>query len=61
MIGVEMVVLTEDPIDQVAALFGTFSLSLGGYLVILAQIVLIAVVTAMASRRTVNRTLESVE
>src|SRR4051794_3866751 len=47
--------------DQVAALFGTFSLSLGGYLVILAQIVLVAVVTAIASRRTVNRTLESVE
>ena len=47
--------------DQVAALFGTFSLSLSGYLVILAQIVLIAVVTAIASRRTVNQTLESVE
>lgn len=47
--------------DQVAALFGTFSLSLGGYLVILAQILLVAVVTAIASRRTVNRTLESVE
>jgi len=47
--------------DQLAALFGTFSLSLGGYLVILAQIVLVALVTAIASRRTVNRTLESVE
>jgi cell division transport system permease protein len=47
--------------DQVAALFGTFSLSLGGYLVILAQIVLMAVVTSVASRRTVNRTLEFVD
>jgi cell division transport system permease protein len=47
--------------DQVAALFGTFSLSLGGYLVILLQILLVAVVTAIASRRTVNRTLDSVE
>jgi cell division transport system permease protein len=47
--------------DQVAALFGTFSLSLGGYIAILAQIVLIAVVTAAASRRTVNRTLDFVD
>jgi cell division transport system permease protein len=47
--------------DQVAALFGTFSLSLSGYLVILAQIALIAVITAIASRRTVNRTLEFVD
>jgi cell division transport system permease protein len=47
--------------DQVAALFGTFSLSLGGYIVILAQIALMAVVTSVASRRTVNRTLEFVD
>jgi len=47
--------------DQVAALFGTFSLSLGGYVVILAQIALMAVVTSIASRRTVNRTLEFVD
>jgi cell division transport system permease protein len=47
--------------DQVAALFGTFSLSIGGYVAILAQIVLIAVVTAAASRRTVNRTLDFVD
>lgn len=47
--------------DQVAALFGTFSLSLGGYIAILAQIVLVAVVTAAASRRTVNRTLDFVD
>jgi cell division transport system permease protein len=47
--------------DQVAALFGTFSLSVGGYIVILAQIALMAVVTSVASRRTVNRTLEFVD
>ena len=33
--------------DQLAALFGTFSLGLDGYLAILAQIVLIAAVTAL--------------
>ena len=42
-------------------LFGNFSLGLAGYLAILGQIVLIAVVTAVASRRTVDRTLETVE
>ena len=47
--------------DQLASLFGTFTLGLGGYLAILAQIVLVAAVTAFASRRTVDRTLESVE
>ncbi len=47
--------------DQVAALFGSFSLSLSGYIAILAQIVLVAVVTAAASRRTVNRTLDFVD
>ena len=47
--------------DQVATLFGSFSLGWDGYLAIVAQIVLIAVVTAVTSRRTVNRTLETVE
>jgi cell division transport system permease protein len=47
--------------DQLAALFGNFALGWGGYVAILAQIVLIAVVTALASRRTVDRTLETVE
>jgi cell division transport system permease protein len=47
--------------DQLAALFGTFSLSLGGYIAIAMQIALMAVVTAIASRRTVNRTLDFVE
>jgi cell division transport system permease protein len=47
--------------EQVATLFGSFALGWGGYLAIVAQIVLVAVVTAIASRRTVNRTLETVE
>ena len=46
---------------QVAALFGRFSLGPAGYIAIVAQIVLIATVTAITSRRTVDRTLESVE
>jgi cell division transport system permease protein len=47
--------------DEAEALFGSFSLGAAGYLAILGQIVLMAVVTALASRRTVNRTLETVD
>jgi cell division transport system permease protein len=47
--------------DQVAILFGSFTLGWEGYLAIAGQIVLIAVVAAIASRRTVNRTLETVD
>ena len=47
--------------EQLAALFGSFSLGWDGYLAIAGQILLVALVTAMASRRTVNRTLETVE
>jgi len=47
--------------DQLAALFGSFSLAWDGYLAIIGQIVLVALVTAIASRQTVNRTLETVE
>jgi cell division transport system permease protein len=47
--------------DQAAILFGNFSLGWEGYAAIAGQIVLIALVTAVASRRTVNRTLETVE
>jgi len=47
--------------DQMAVLFGSFVLGIGGYLAIGVQIVLIAAVTAFASRRTVDRTLETVE
>jgi cell division transport system permease protein len=46
--------------DQFAALFGTFSIGAAGYAAVLAQIILIAVVTAAASRVTVNRTLETI-
>jgi cell division transport system permease protein len=47
--------------DQLAVLFGSFALGWGGYLAIIAQIVMIAAVTAIASRRTVDHTLASVE
>ena len=47
--------------DEAAALFGSFSIGVAGYLAILAQIVLMAVVTALASRHTVKRTLESID
>ena len=46
--------------DQLAALFGAFALGIGGYVAIVAQIALIAVVTASSSRWTVDRTLEAV-
>lgn len=47
--------------DQSAALFGSFSLGFLGYLAVLAQIVLSAVVTALTSRHTVNRALEAID
>ncbi len=47
--------------DQITALFGTFSIGFTGYAVMAVQILLIAVVTALTSRQTVNRTLKSVE
>lgn len=47
--------------DEAEALFGSFSLGASGYLAIFGQIVLMAVVTALASRRTVNRTLATVD
>jgi cell division transport system permease protein len=47
--------------DQMATLFGSFALGWGGYLAIVAQVALVALVTAVASRHTVNRTLETVE
>jgi len=47
--------------DEAAALFGSFSIGIGGYIAILIQIVLMAVVTALTSRRTVNQTLASIE
>jgi cell division transport system permease protein len=47
--------------EQTSALFGTFSIGFGGYAAVLAQVVLIAVVTALTSRHTVNRTLEAID
>jgi cell division transport system permease protein len=47
--------------DQVAALFGSFSIGIAGYAAIVGLVVLIAVVTAGASRLTVYRTLGSIE
>lgn len=47
--------------DEISALFGSFSVGVAGYLVIVAQVVLMAAVTALASRRTVNSTLRSIE
>lgn len=45
--------------DQTSAMFGSFSIGLWGYAAVAAQVVLIALVTAMTSRQTVNRTLEA--
>src|SRR5262249_19701028 len=45
--------------DQLAALFGAFSLGVGGYIVVLALIGLIALATALAARITVNRMLDA--
>jgi cell division transport system permease protein len=47
--------------DQVGALFGQFSIGVIGYVALIGDILLIAVVTAVTSRHTVNRTLEAVE
>jgi cell division transport system permease protein len=47
--------------DQFEALFGSFSIGVSGYLTILGQIVLMALVTALASRHTVNRTLAVID
>ncbi len=46
--------------EQFSALFGSFSIGLLGYVAVLAQIGLIAFVTAASSRRTVNRTIAAI-
>ena len=46
--------------DQFAALFGSITLGFSGYMVILAQIVVIAAVASEASRRTVNQTIAAI-
>jgi len=48
-------------LDQFTALFGTFSVGIAGYVAVLAQILMIAGVTAMASRVTVNQTLDAIQ
>jgi cell division transport system permease protein len=47
--------------EQFLALFGRFAIGLEGYAAVLAQVILIAAVTALTSRRTVNRTLATIQ
>ena len=47
--------------EQTAALFGSFSIGLGGYAAVVLQVLLIAGVTAFTSRHTVNHTLEMID
>jgi cell division transport system permease protein len=47
--------------DEAAALFGSLSIGVTGYLAIFVQILVMAVVTALVSRYTVNRTLETID
>jgi cell division transport system permease protein len=47
--------------DQTSAMFGSFSIGMSGYIAVLGQVVLIALVTALTSRQTVNRTLEMID
>ena len=47
--------------EQTAALFGSFSIGPVGYIAVFGQVLLIALVTAVTSRRTVNRTLDTIE
>jgi cell division transport system permease protein len=47
--------------DETAALFGRLSIGVSGYLAIAALIVVMALVTALVSRQTVNRTLEAID
>ncbi len=47
--------------DEIAALFGNLTTGVSGYFAILLLIVLMALVTAFASRHTVNRTLKAID
>ncbi|MGH6728119.1 MAG: cell division protein FtsX [Pseudolabrys sp.] len=47
--------------EQTSAMFGSFSIGVAGYVAVLGQVVLIALVTAVTSRHTVNRTLDMIE
>lgn len=57
---VEAVIRGNAGAEQFAALFGSITLGVTGYLAILAQIVVIAAVASEASRRTVNQTIASI-
>jgi cell division transport system permease protein len=46
--------------SEITALFGVLSLGIWGYVAVVAQVVLIALVTAATSRHTVNRTIETI-
>ncbi len=47
--------------DQFGLLFGRHSIGILGYAAVVAEIALIALVTAATSRHTVNRTLQTIE
>jgi len=47
--------------DELAALFGNLSIGVSGYVAILLQILFMAIVTALASRHTVHRTLAAID
>jgi cell division transport system permease protein len=47
--------------QQFMALFGTFSIGLIGYIAVVVQVIMIALVAAFSSRATVNRTLETIQ
>ena len=47
--------------DEIAALFGNLTIGVSGYVAILLQVVFMALVTAFASRQTVNRTLQAID
>jgi cell division transport system permease protein len=47
--------------EQAAALFGSLAIGPAGYIAMFVVIVLMALVTAVASRRTVGHTLENIE
>lgn len=57
---VEAIIRGNAGAEQFAALFGSITLGFSGYLVILAQIAVIAAVASEASRRTVNQTIASI-
>jgi cell division transport system permease protein len=47
--------------EQLSALFGSFSIGFAGYILVLAQIVATALLTAAAARHTVNKVLAAVQ